>query len=459
MAAADPQPSPPSRPSNAFDDLHRRTYELELLISGAIVFALLQLPGRIAELFEEMVFHLTGGLEELVTYAFVLVEAILYVLTAAFLLHLAVRAYWIGLIGLRSVFPRGIDWDRLTMVGPIQQRYYQRTLPSLEHLIDRTDRIASSTFAVSAMLVLLLGWSGLMLGAGTLLATAAQGFLGGSARGWGLALFGLAVMAPAVVVSVLDQWVAKRHPEWLARPGVARFGDGAMRLMSLMMPVRILTPVQSTLQSNLDGRRFIAFVFVTSMLLPLVGGAQLVLGRQEAWLNSYAYVDERAVGTGVDTRLYDALRGEGGRRGLPSLDTDVVTAPYVRVFLPHVPDYDNEDLAVVCPDLTPRGQRGVAGLFSGRPMSDAWQAESAACLAKLWEVSFAGVVLPAAELVATRRPGPRFGLTGYLPVSGLAPGRHVVTIRRLDPRETAATARRPHAVRGRTFEIPFWLGR
>lgn len=453
------QPAPVPLPSNAFDDLHRRTYELELLISGAIVFALLQLPSRLAAAFEDTSFHLTGDLEQLVTYAFLIAESILYVLTAAFLCHLAVRAYWIGLIGLRSVYPRGIVWERLPMVGPLQRRFYQQTVPSLDHLIDRTDRVASLIFAVSAMLVLLMVWTGAMMGLVTMLATVAEMLFGGSARRWALIASGLVVAVPSLVVSVLDNWVARRRPEWLERPRVARLGDLAMRLLALLVPMRILTPVQATLQSHLDQKVFLPVFLVVCLLLPAVGGAQLVLGRQEVLLNSYEYIDPRAPMGGVDARFYDSLRDETTRRSLPSISSDVVSTPYLQVFLPHVPDYDNQDLAAVCPQLVPRPPGSIGGLFGGDRTAPAWRAEGASCLAQLWEVSLDGEVVATSELVPMRRSGPVFGLAAYLPLGERAPGRHLVTVRRHDPRGTAATGRRPHSVRGRTFEIPFWIAR
>jgi hypothetical protein len=41
-----------------------------------------------------------------------LIAGLCYGLGGCFLVHLLTRAYWVGLIGLRTVFPSGINWDR-----------------------------------------------------------------------------------------------------------------------------------------------------------------------------------------------------------------------------------------------------------------------------------------------------------------------------------------------------------
>ena len=87
------------------------TWEMELLISGATVFGLLQLPG----LADRLLFHVHNSSAEPVA-AFVLplwiyVKSALLTLAATFVVHLALRGYWIALVGLSSVYPDGIRWE------------------------------------------------------------------------------------------------------------------------------------------------------------------------------------------------------------------------------------------------------------------------------------------------------------------------------------------------------------
>lgn len=86
-----------------------------------------------------------------------------YGLAACFVVHLMTRAYWVGLIGLRTVFPEGIKWDKTPGLGPLSRQYYRDTLPDLDTVIECTDRLASSLFAVISMLTLILLWLGTIL--------------------------------------------------------------------------------------------------------------------------------------------------------------------------------------------------------------------------------------------------------------------------------------------------------
>ena len=72
------------------------------------------------------------------------------------------------------------------------------------------------------------------------------------------------------------------------------------------------------------------------------------------------------------------------------------------------------------------------------------------CLARLWEVSLdAQPVDLAAFVAAERRDIGQRGLQGYLSLAGLAPGAHVLHVRR------KVTAADPARIAD--FRIPFWF--
>ena len=105
---------------------------------------------------------------------FQLLTGACYALGSCFLVHLMAPAYWVGLIGLQRAFPEGIDWNRTGHLGPVTREHYRETLPAHQSLVDRTDRFASSLFAIISMPTLYLLWFGVVI-AGVLVAA---GFLG-----------------------------------------------------------------------------------------------------------------------------------------------------------------------------------------------------------------------------------------------------------------------------------------
>ena len=149
--------------SEAMDRLRDRTDELELIISSLTIFALFSVPGWLFDKVADIYTHLSTSLAIASTVGITLFAGTSYGLAACFVVHLMTRAYWVGLIGLRTVFPDGINWSKTPGLGPLSRQYYRDTLPDLDTVIRNTDRLASSLFAVISMLTLSVLWFGTIL--------------------------------------------------------------------------------------------------------------------------------------------------------------------------------------------------------------------------------------------------------------------------------------------------------
>ena len=127
------------------------TWEVELLISGVAVFAMLQLPGwlddRVFALLPRFDREVANMLETLYIY----LKSAALILAITFVLHLTLRAHWIALVGMHSVFPDGVRWERLRM-GPAQRTFQQQRLGTAAGTIERADNRATVVFAMGVML-------------------------------------------------------------------------------------------------------------------------------------------------------------------------------------------------------------------------------------------------------------------------------------------------------------------
>ena len=85
------------------------TRELELLISAALVFALLQLPGVLDRWWDGIGAHVTGTPFGVAFAAYYAGKLASYGLIVAILTHFLLRGFWVALMGLRSAYPGGID--------------------------------------------------------------------------------------------------------------------------------------------------------------------------------------------------------------------------------------------------------------------------------------------------------------------------------------------------------------
>ena len=200
--------------SEALDRLRDRTDELELIISSLTIFALFSIPGWLFDKIADNFTHLSTSLAIASGAGTTLLAGTCYGLAACFVVHLMARAYWVGLIGLRTVFPEGINWSKTSGLGPLSRQYYRDILPDLDTVIQNTDRVASSLFAVISMLTLSVLWFGtilvaILVTAGTIGARFGQtnaGVTFGS-----LVLLALFVGVP-LLLYVLDAQLAERMP-------------------------------------------------------------------------------------------------------------------------------------------------------------------------------------------------------------------------------------------------------
>jgi hypothetical protein len=134
------------------------TWELELLLSGAVLVALFQVSGVFDRTFDRVEPHTTRATAMPLFFAYLYGKAMVLALIATFVLHLASRGYWVGLVGLNSVFPNGVRWDQLRY-GPITRELIRERLPALPPIIARLDNFCSALFSFGFLLVLAFGIS------------------------------------------------------------------------------------------------------------------------------------------------------------------------------------------------------------------------------------------------------------------------------------------------------------
>jgi hypothetical protein len=424
-----------------------RPWELELLISLSVTFALLQLPGQVDEVFARMEPRLDGGMRMMAIVAYQSVKLPLYLMIAAFLLHLSVRAYWVGLIGMEAVFPRGIRWDELKY-GPVTKEVQRERVGSLQPMIDRADRLGSIIFSTSfAMVVTSLYALVMAMAAGLVSFAVSNLFLGGRHQFtlFNVVLFSL--ILPSLLVAMLDRHFGARLAEgsrarrWLRRGAVLGFytsgtaATGAVWLI-LFSNLRRRT-VSATLAVVLVGL-FGFFIFND------------ILVREGAiTTDSYAYLPETASSRSLLHSTYENLRPEeGDYEYVPSIDSDVVTGPYLKLFLPYGPVRMNQALRERCPGLPLLGGGGLRmPMLRDREITDADQDRVLACWAALQPVKLNGALIrPTFRFYTHPRTGLR-GIIAYLPTAGMPRGENVLEVAAIQ--RSSGRPRPPYL-------IPFW---
>jgi len=457
-----PEPTPSAAPpAGPFDpelreagQLASPTWELELFLSGALVFATFQLPGLIESVFTRFEPHATGPSAAILFIGSLYGKAIAFTLIAMFTTHLVTRAYWVALLGLQSVFPNGIRWSEMK-VGPIAKDVYRASVSDIGRAIGRIDNFCSVVFSAGLLLVLVFVFS-------TTIAAA----LGGAA--WGLAqlfsggahissyFFGLAlafVLVP-VVATTWDRRAGSRyHP-----------GSRGYRVLHRVIwvsykvnLVRFMAPMMWTLMTNVGRRRTAVFLYAAILGLILLSAADRLWQSDRLSTNTYDFYG-MSRDHGVDYHYYENQREPGKPYPrVPSIQADIIRDPYVKLFIPYYPRRHNAALAKACPGLHPVQERGLqVGPESYVP--DSLSVPALQCMARLHAVTLDGA--PIANLDFSYYEQPASGLKGviaYIPADSLARGRHRIGVMPVppDPLPTDSASLRDPSWK-KPFVIPFW---
>lgn len=441
------------------------TWEIEMLLSGAVVFALMQVPGVLDASFDRVFLKLPATLSvgSLLVYSYV--KAIVYALVLTFIAHLAARAYWIALVGIDSVYPDGPRWDRLK-TGPILREMARRDFVPLKSLIARADDRCSLIFSSGILLVMFALFSLVLTSAITGVAFLVSHFTLGD-RYWIEIMLGFtAVVAlPAAIAGVWDRYRGHRlDPEGRAANAIRTISRLNQRVM--LAPT---LPMLYTLSTNRPRQRIYAVLVVAMLAILYFVMGEVLVRREVLQLDLYPHLPDRPTSYALDPDHYEDRREPGSATTLPYIQSEIVAGRYVRLFVPYLTERHEAGLAHACPGLRPLAQSRFVRRTDR--LDDARTLETLGCFGKMLAFQLDGApIAPDLSFGSDARSGHR-GIVAMIPVSDLAPGRHVVALRR-PPRpndelpkpgeEMPASGEAPKdagsndASTELRYEIPFW---
>ncbi|MDN5781110.1 MAG: hypothetical protein L0H23_03640 [Luteimonas sp.] len=434
----EPASQPPASESASRLPRHTTpTWEVELLISGVAVFAMLQLPGWLDDRFFALLPRFDQNWAQPLKLVYVYLKSAALILAVTFSLHLLLRAQWIALVGMYSVFPDGIRWERLKM-GPVQREIETGRYAGRDAAIDRADNRATIVFAIGVTLASTL----LLI---TIVVACVFAFVIGFAMLAGVqvnigAIFGWCtalVFAPAFIAMLLDRRLAHRMRE----------GGLGRRLLSLVLRFysrtgimqRASNPTFSLLSSHGGEHR----ANLATLCIFLVAAATIMLalysGNDPRNLGSYslfpAFSDDSRT---LDASHYDDQRNPARDAAVPFIGSVIASQAYVRLVVPYRPERDAGAMRSNCP--------------AAETLQDDARATSLLdCLQRLHAVTLDGKPLASLQYDVGSDPRTdRPALVAMIDVHKLPPGRHELQVARVpdgnDKQEDT----------GKSWRIPFW---
>ncbi|MEM6966996.1 MAG: hypothetical protein AAF573_19700, partial [Bacteroidota bacterium] len=142
--------------SDWLEKLQRESWNLELLVSGFSIFLLIQANEGILKAFDYLNLHveLSGNVNGMVRTLLGILLLASIILTINLVVHVFLRGFWIGAVGLRSVQDK-IDLEKLGYSEYFVEKLKPR-VPSLDRMLERLDTLSSVIFSFTFLIVFML---------------------------------------------------------------------------------------------------------------------------------------------------------------------------------------------------------------------------------------------------------------------------------------------------------------
>lgn len=412
------------------------TWEVELLISGVAVFAMLQLPGWLDDRFFSVQPRLDTKWYQLALLVYFYSKSVAVILAATFASHLLLRARWIALVGMHSVYPGGVRWEKLRM-GPVQRELTVRSQLSMEVLIEKADNLATTTFAMGVAMALIVVNLTCLL---AIFFTAINGLIW--ITGWEefFGKFPLLLIALIFFVSALVSNLDRHYgARWLKGGLMYRITSGTYRLISLVGLGRSNNRIMGLVSSN--SGHWVERVVPILVIGGAVTGVMLTYSgmREVTRFGGYGLFPA-AAGVALDAANYTDSRDPSRDPAVPFVQSMVVTGPYLKLIVPYEPRRDGPALSGNCAASAKTGAERDAGLV--------------ACLQALHPVALDGKWAANQHYeVASDPRTDRPALLAMIDIRNLPPGRHELRVGRAPAPDDEAQATNR---KSREYVIPFW---
>lgn len=336
------------------EKLQQESWNLELLISGFSILLLVQAKDQLLQLLEYIELHyafteeIDGVIDTFVGSGILSCVALIICLS----IHILLRGFWIGAIGLRSVQPT-VDLKRLRYAPTFEQRLTQQ-LPSLDRLLVRLDQISSAIFSfaflIIFMLLSLVAWfftcSVIVLLRDNLYALFEEETWRSETVFYGLTiplllviLFGLLYLIDTLSIGVLKKicWFKSRPYIWIYRFMVAITLSFLYRSIYYHLVSYLGVWVSRILLS--------AFI-LGMILIPFLR------------LDHEIFFSDLRPSNQIQSHYYDDMRAEGVPISNAAIPTATVTKNQLPLFIRYSPEH-NKTIQHLCTDYQPSRTMGL----------------------------------------------------------------------------------------------------
>jgi hypothetical protein len=411
------------------------TWEMELLVSGATTFGLLQLPSLLDHAYFFVASRAGENLATLALTIWIYSKVSLITLLVTFIVHLCLRGYWVALVGMNSIYPGGVRWENLRM-GPIARKISERSAPTMSQAIELADNRATRVFGTGFGLAMVMLLPLLLVSFGLLFTLAVEALFGAQAAATAFGVSLAVIVAPWALAIFADRRIGDRVADGSPIAKLIARVLGFYSRFGLDRRNNLLIALFLSHTGGLRGR-----LAVTAMLIPImaivivpmfVAEGSLPLGHLAAYLDTSPFAERSAPAQFYANLDFD----RSGGMPQPYIADRYPRDSYLPLFVPFIPSRYLPAMRVVCPEIVEKSGPDVsrAGLD---------------CMTKIADIRIDGVAANVSIDASTDPRTGQPGLLAMLPMDGISVGRHELSLRAPSRNNYVESATK-------RYRIPFW---
>lgn len=299
------------------------SWEAEILLSGLVLFALLQIPQRLSKL--SYLIDLKVADSSLYELMLQFSEITVQILISGFIIHLIFRGIWVGIVGLSYVYPKGPEFSNLKA-----SRKYRNILHKLPTPVQSIIKLEKACSLIFSTAFLMAGYAiGLMIFFTILV------ILGESSNTYPFLKYVTAIFFLTGMIYFIDfiSGGFLKRIKWFSfvyYPIYRFFGWITLAFLYRSIYYTLITHIKKWKIYTGAILYVSAFVVVSNLI-----SFQDQSKTESYLLNELSDINRK------ESNEYDNLRGDNPIEKA-SIQSDVISADYLRLFIVHEASMDDE---------------------------------------------------------------------------------------------------------------------
>lgn len=439
-------------PKSWIAEVAKHSWEPELLIAGAAIYASSKLPGFIHSSYETYTTEYMIG----ATQIDAIIPALIYgvfmtisqLLVVTFALHFVIRSFWVGMVGLLSVFPEGIQYHKIKSMSEYELTKTKDRLGSVDNFILRVDQLCSIVFSVSFMIVLLLiGIGVLYIGLFMLLLGSKLVLPEEMIKGQEvviLSVFGGVFLLFGLFMVLLQTKRFKEKPAYQKM----RYRLG-VSFSKIIFPFiyRPLQYILLTFFSNVSKKRLILAGVLVFLMFYALFIYNMSFGLRDLSIERRTFYSKGTNEYTLKAGFYENLRPKEKLRKV-TIQADVIKDRYVKLFIAYRRTHDYFVNKICKPYVYNKK-------LSIEENNQLRNAHNLQCFSSYYQIYLNGVAYKKTEFIYYQYANNEDkGLLAYIPVGRLKSGKNLIQVK---TKVNTIRRKKKKYQRKYLYTIPFWI--